>query len=427
MKVLLEKLMSYFKIRYAILLIPVCGFAIYDSVFQSFSSILGVLKDNYPDIPITVIQMIIALPPMISIPGTLLTGFLAAYITKKRLAEFAMLVIFIGGMIPVVFPDPTIEMMFACSGLIGLGQGLLHPLANSIICARWTDDVERSKVLGFKQCFNYIGEIAVTMCIGFLALFRWGNAFLVYLGVIPIFILTMIYLPKGEPEKKIIDKEHKAQGLKEFLRPRVIYLFAIFCIAMMCLYGYYTNIAMLVQERGFGNTADIAVIQSVISGASLVIGVLYGVITKKLGRFTLATGYAILAVGMFVVAFSVNLPMIFVGAIIIGFGVGVQQISTIYYISMTVSSRFVTLAVSIALCCVSLGASLAPIVINAISSVTVGSYTPMSGLVISGIGYCCLMATEFFVSIFRKHTNDDHGSGMDDPEVQKALDMSPEI
>ena len=49
---LLGRLASYFKIRYAIMLIPVCGFAVYDSVFQSFSSILGVLRDAYPDVPV---------------------------------------------------------------------------------------------------------------------------------------------------------------------------------------------------------------------------------------------------------------------------------------------------------------------------------------------------------------------------------------
>ena len=78
MKGLVERVKDYFRLENALFLIPICGFALYDSVFQAFSSILGALTDAYPDVPVTVIQLIISIPPMASIPGTLLAGFLAA-------------------------------------------------------------------------------------------------------------------------------------------------------------------------------------------------------------------------------------------------------------------------------------------------------------------------------------------------------------
>lgn len=421
----LGKLASYFKIRYAIMLIPVCGFAIYDSVFQSFSSILGVLRDAYPDVPVTVIQMILALPPMVSIPGTLLAGFLASYIHKKRLAEFALAIIFVGGMIPVVFPEPTIYAMFACSACIGVGQGFLHPLANAIICQRWEDDSERSRVLGFKQCFNYLGEVLVTLCVGFLALAHWGNAFLVYLGVIPVFLVTHFCLPKGELDKRLVDREHRAEGLRELLRPRVVYLFVLFFFAMMCLYGYYTNIALLVQERQLGTTADIAGISSVISLSSLVLGALYGLVSKRLGRFTLTVGFALLACGMFVVSLGVSLPMIVGGGVLIGLGVGIQQISTIYYLSKAVHPRLVTLAVSVALSCISLGASLAPLVIGFVNVVVMGGQTAAGGLAVSGAGYLLLTVVEGLQARRRAHRADD-AAGEEGLTPEEAALRAPE-
>ncbi len=424
MGVLLERVASYFKVRYAILLIPICGFAIYDSVFQSFSSLLGVLKDTYPDVPITVIQMIIAIPPMMSIPGTLLSGFLAAYIHKKRIAEFALIVIFIGGMIPVVFPTPTIYAMFLCSGLIGVGQGLLHPMANAVICQRWADnDEERSRVLGFKQSFNYIGEVLVTMAIGILALAHWGNAFLVYLGVIPVFILTVIYQPKGTLDKKLIDRSHRAEGLKELFAPKTVYLFILFFFAMMFMYGYYTNIALLVQDRQLGNTADIAAISSTISVVSLVLGMGYGAVSKLLGRYTLMTGFGLLSCGMFIVAASVNLPMIFIGAVFLGFGIGIQQISTIYYISKAVSARLVTLAISLVLCFIAAGASLAPVVITGLEYLLFGGQSAVSGLVIAGCGYTGLMLIEGLQAKYAKRSyGNDHADHKELEEDLKALD-----
>ena len=132
-KEMLGRFVAYFKIEHALFLVPIFGFAIYDSVFSAFSSILAVLGDAYPDVPRTTIQMILSVPPMVSIPGTLLSGFLSSYVRKKLIAEFALAVIFVGGMIPVVFQTPSIEAMFACSACVGLGQGLLHPMANAFI------------------------------------------------------------------------------------------------------------------------------------------------------------------------------------------------------------------------------------------------------------------------------------------------------
>ena len=113
--------------------------------------------------------------------------------------------------------------MFACSACVGLGQGLLHPMANAFICQGWEDDAERSRALGFKQAFNFIGEALVALCVGFLALSHWGNAFLVYLGVVPVFLFAHCVLPKGELDKRLVDREHRAAGLKELFRPKTVY------------------------------------------------------------------------------------------------------------------------------------------------------------------------------------------------------------
>lgn len=398
----LGRLRAYFSIRYAILLVPICGFAIYDSVFQAFSSILAVLSETYPDAPVTVIQMIVALPPMVSVPGTLLSGVLAAYIHKKHLAEFALAIIFIGGMIPVVFPQPPLAAMFLCSALVGLGQGLLHPLANAIICQRWKNDGERSRVLGFKQAFNYVGEVVVILVIGCLALTRWNNAFLVYLGVIPILVMTHKYLPKGPLDKKLIDPGSRAQGVRDLIQPKAMYLFALFFFASLFLYGYYTNIALLVQGASLGGTAEVSGITSIISACSLVVGVSYGLLSKLLGRYTLTSGFALLALGMVIASGGQSLPLIATGGLFIGVGVGVQQISTIYYISRTVNSRSATLALSVVLAMVALGASLSPLVLNGLEVALLGSTSPAAGLFIGGLGYAVLTLVEGAQSFFTR-------------------------
>ena len=391
----LRRLVGYFRIEHALFLVPIFGFAIYDSVFSAFSSILAVLGEAYPDVPRTTIQMILSVPPMVSIPGTLLSGFLASYVHKKRIAEFALAVIFVGGMIPVVFQTPSIAAMFACSACVGLGQGLLHPMANAFICQGWEDDGERSRALGFKQAFNFIGEALVALCVGFLALSHWGNAFLVYLGVVPVFLFAHFVLPKGELDKRLVDREHRAAGLKELFRPKTVYLFALFFFAMLFLYGFHTNIAMLMQERHLGTTADVSVVTSSISVVSFLVGIAYGKASQKLGRNTLVVGFACLACGMLAVSlFGHSFTMVLLGGVLFGVGSGIQQISTIYYISKTVDKKVVTMAISVCVSFISLGATLSPLVINGLQMALFGTETAATSLLVAGCGFACLALVE---------------------------------
>lgn len=415
---------GYFKIEHAIFLIPICGFALYDSVFQAFSSLLGILREAYPDVSVTTIQMIVAIPPMASIPGTLLSGVLSSYLRKKRIVEFALAVIFVGGMIPVVFRNPTLGAMFACSACVGIGQGLLHPMANAFICQTWSDG-QRSRALGFKQSFNFVGDALVALCVGYLALSHWSNAFLIYLGVIPIFVLAHVLFPDGKLEQKLVSvrpraKKHalvRMDGFKELFRPRMIYLFVLFAFAMMFLYGFNTNIAMLVQERGLGNVADVSKVASLISITSFLLGIAYGKVSKVCGRYTLALGYVLLACGMFVSSFGASLLAIAFGGILFGLGSGIQQISTIYYVSKTVSEKVMTMAISVAVSFVSLGATLSPVVINSLQGLLFGSTSPSQALLLAGIGYTLLALVEGVASRSRCDWGNDACLGSDDWEI----------
>ena len=397
----LFRIVGYFKIKHAVALIPICGFALYDNAFDSFSSILAVLRDTYPDVSVTTIQMIIAIPPMASIPGTLLSGFLAGYIHKKNIALFSLTVIFLGGMIPAVFTDPNIIAMFACSACIGIGQGLLHPLANAVACQTWQDDEDRSKALGFKQSFNYIGAAIISFVIGTLALSHWGNAFYVYLGIIPVIILTIVSLPRGELDRRLVSKSDRMTGLRELIRPRVIYLFALFFCAMMFMYGFHANSAMLIADNGLGTTQNAAAITSTVSVCSFVIALSYGNVVKALGRYTLVVGFALLGTGLLIASTGISFLAVVIGAVLFGLGTGIQQISTIYYISMTVDKRSVTMAVSIAISCISLGASVSPLVIKGIESAVFGTTSASVALALAGCGYFLLVTVEGIASTVR--------------------------
>lgn len=396
MKELLRSIAGYFKVQHLLFLVPIGAFAIYDSVFSAFSSVLAVLWEMYPDVSRAGIQMILAVPSLASIPTTLLTGFLTSYVHKKTIAEVALVFLLVGGLVPVAIEEPHIALLFASSALIGVGQGLLHPLASMLVCQYWESKSERSRVLGFKQAFNYLGAAVVSLLVGLLALLQWNFAYLIYLGVIPVLIITVTQLPKGQLEDRLVDRKHRSFGVKKLLTPALAYACFIFCTVSLFNFAFQSNIAMLINEKGFGDVVDTAVITAILQIASFAIGVFYGQITRLFRKYVLVPGLALLTVGFLLVAFAPSMVGVLVGGTIFGIGAGIQYVTTLYNTSKSVDQSVVSMALSLVLSLTSVGFSLSPIVIESIKDVVFG---PGAGadmsMVVAGVGCGVLLVIEF--------------------------------
>ena len=88
MKGFFSSIAGYFRVQHLLLLVPIGAFAIYDSVFSAFSSVLAVLWEMYPDVSRAGIQMVLALPSLTSVPTTLLTGFWPLTCTRRPLPRW---------------------------------------------------------------------------------------------------------------------------------------------------------------------------------------------------------------------------------------------------------------------------------------------------------------------------------------------------
>lgn len=395
MKELLRSIAGYFRVQHALFLVPIGAFAIYDSVFSAFSSVLAVLWEMYPDVPRAGIQMILAVPSLASIPTTLLAGVMTSYVHKKTIAEIALAFLLVGGLAPVAIAEPHIGLLFASSALIGVGQGLLHPLASMLVCQYWESKSERSRVLGFKQALNYLGAAVVSLLVGLLALMQWNFAYLIYVGVIPVLIITATQLPKGQLEDRLIDHRHLSSGVKKLLTPALVYACFIFCAVSLFNFAFQSNIAMLINEKGFGDVVDTAVITAILQIASFAVGVFYGQIVKLFRRYVLLPGLALLATGFLMVAFAPSMAVVLVGGTVFGVGAGIQYVTTLYSTSKSVDQHVVSMALSLVLALTSLGFSVSPIVIEGVKDLLFGPGVGADmSLAIAGVGCAALFVVE---------------------------------
>lgn len=396
MKGFFSSIAGYFRVQHLLLLVPIGAFAIYDSVFSAFSSVLAVLWEMYPDVSRAGIQMVLALPSLTSVPTTLLTGFLASYAHKKTIAEVALVFLLIGGLVPVAVAEPHIGLLFASSALIGVGQGLLHPLASMLVCQYWDDKSERSRVLGFKQALNYLGAAVVSLLVGFLALAQWNFAYLIYVGVVPVLVISATKLPKGTLEDRLVGRKHRAEGLRKLFTPALVYACFIFFAVSLFNFAFQSNIAMLINEKGFGEVVDAAAITAMLQIASFVVGVFYGTIAKTFRRYVLLPGLALLAAGFLVTALAPVMPLVFVGSALFGVGAGIQYVTTLYNTSKAVEQSVVSMALSLVLAVTSLGFSVSPLVIEGVKELLFG---PGAGgdlsMVVAGAGCAVLFVVDF--------------------------------
>jgi MFS family permease len=370
------------------IMIPVMLFAIFQSAFMAFSSVLADIVKVFPDASPTLVQMILTVPSLMTIPVSILVGLLASYITKKNLVLFSLACELIGGMLPLV-AHKSVGALIASSAFIGIGQGFLISIPTAILAEHF-DGNTRGWSMGIKQAASSVGIAGLTVLTGFLAASVWYNAYFVYLIVFPIILLVIFLLPKGHKDVKLVGKGVGLQGIKRVFTPSMIYTNILLFFLGTFNFAFYTNIGMSITSKGLGDASAIGLATAWNSILTIVIGLGFGLILRLFKKFTLAACMAITAIAYFVLGGASSLSVIVIGGILYGVGAGIQMPGSVYYITESVDSEASTLAIGISMVMVSLGITLSPVIVNAFASKIDGT----SGLLVAAIAYIVLFVIE---------------------------------
>jgi len=382
-------------------MIPVMLFVVFQSAFNSFSSVLADIAEYFPNISTTSIQMILTIPSLVTIPISLCAGVLAAYFYKKDLVLFALGCQLLGGILPLLLHDNFYSIL-ASSALIGVGQGFMISIASAVVGENFTG-VTSGTAMGLKQAASSVGIAVLTVATGFLTRSAWYKAYYIYFLIIPVFILTALLLPRGKKDVKIVG--NGTEGLKKVFTRGCIYYSILSFFITVCNFAFYTNIGMSIMSKGFGDASDIGVATSWNSLITVVIGLLFGYVCKAFKRFTLASSLIIQSIAFFVLVMAQSLTVIAIGGMIYGLGAGIQMISACYYILESVDQDASSLAIAVAMTLTSLGVTFSPVVINQIAGIF-GELDGTSGLLVAAVGFLFFFIIEMIYSlVFNKNSN----------------------
>lgn len=308
------------KMHPLLLAIPVLIIGLQDSAAACISAAIASICAAYPEVPIEQVQLLVTLPSVAVCIVSLFYGWLSVRINPRTLVIVGLCLFCIGGISPA-FID-SFQAIFACRIILGIGAGLTLPAGNTII-PRLYDGQMRANMIGWNMAVGSIGCTVMVFIGGLFAETNWHYSFLGYCVGLVSLVIVVALLPKIPmvKEEKTSDKPSVAHMLKG-ISPRVWGIIAVYFIGNMFATMVTSNLSLFIEGAGIGTPAITGTALSVqMIGAAIGAGV-FGLVRKKAGWFVIPIAWLILGLGYLVVVESFNVPMICLGMMIAGAGVG---------------------------------------------------------------------------------------------------------
>lgn len=99
---------------------------------NAVSSILANIATEFPDASVTTIQYLMTFPNLMIVAVSVIAAGLAERISKRTLAATGLLLAAVSGILSFAVHG-SILILYVWAGMLGLGVGLVVPMANSLI------------------------------------------------------------------------------------------------------------------------------------------------------------------------------------------------------------------------------------------------------------------------------------------------------
>lgn len=343
----------------------------------SVSPVLGQIADHYQGVDVSLVQMLITAPSIVSIVVAVISGWLVVKISKKKLLVFGSLIAGIAGFVPLL--SDSFLLLFTSRTVYGISLGLATTL-NTAVVAEFFEGRERVTVMGIQAASIGAGMVVVTTAGGWLGAGDFRNSYLINVIGFIACILIAVCLPETgtakvtKTEKIRLNKEVALTSVFGFLE----YLFLI---------TFTTNIAMHLAGPLTGDTAVSGNLTGVFSAIQIIAGFILGAVTKITGKYTLPAAMFSFSIGaVFLVLFPSDAAMLTVGAIFCGFSQGVFIPTAMVTVSNAVAPVATAMASACFTCGMCLGQFVSPTVLNTVSKVVLGEVTTGNVYLIAAVG-----------------------------------------
>lgn len=343
----------------------------------SVSPILGQISGHFPDISVSLVQMLITAPALLSIIVSVTSGFLVVKISKKRLLLFGSLIAGIMGFLPLLADN--FWLLFVARTIYGVGLGIATTM-NVAVVAEFFEGDERVQVMGIQAASVGAGMVVVTMLGGLLGKTNFTNSYFINIIGFIAFVLIAVCLPETGTAK-----ETESEKIRLNRKVLTIDLFGV--LEFLFLITFTTNIAMHLGGALAGDSAASGTLTGIFSGTQIAVGLVLGVIAKRTGRLTIPIAMFSFVIGaVLLIAFPANFPALAAGSVFCGISQGIFVPTAVVDVANAVPAVATAMASASFTCAMNLGQLVSPYVLNTMSDVLFGKTTTTNVYIIAAVG-----------------------------------------
>lgn len=345
---------------------------------NAVASILANIATEFPDASVTTVQYLMTFPNLMIVAVSVIAAGLAEHISKRTLAALGLFLAAVSGILSFAVHS-SIVVLYVWAGMLGIGVGLVVPMANSLISDYFQGN-ERDAMLGYQTGAANAGSMIMTYVGGILATIAWQFDYLVYLLAIPGMILTLLFVPKQNITVQ-------GKNVKEKKRFKMEAHEVLFCVVaavyMLMFYLGPTNIALYFSEKQIGNTMTAGTASSLLLLGGVVMGFFFGKLAEKIGKHTITLGFMALFIGYILIYIKGQLIPAYIGCVFVGMSnplVMPQCMGSV----VSEDKQRTTVMMSVVFAIANLGTFLAP-AITTVSRIVMHAETAASRFAFAGI------------------------------------------
>ena len=363
---------------------------------NAVSSILANIATEFPDASVTTIQYLMTFPNLMIVAVSVIAAGLAERISKRTRAATGLLMAAVSGILSFAVHG-SILILYVWAGMLGIGVGLVVPMANSLISDYFQEN-ERDTMLGYQTGAANAGSMIMTYVGGVLATIAWQFDYLVYLLAIPGLILTLLFVPK----QNVVTQNQVVTEKKKFkIEAHEVLFCVVAAVYMLMFYLGPTNIALYFSEKQIGNTMTAGTASSLLLLGGVVMGFFFGKLAEKIGKHTITLGFMALFIGYTLIYIKGQLIPTYIGCILVGMSnplVLPQCMGSV----VSEDKQRTTVMMSVVFAIANLGTFLAP-AITTISRIVMHAETAASRFAFAGMVTGILMCVSFiWIQVSRK-------------------------
>ena len=302
---------------------------------SAVSPALANIGNAFPDIPHVFLSMLLTIPPLVSMPFTILSNRLVRQSVPFRMAACIGFLFLLSGGIGPYFSN-NFYVILMCRILFGVGMGFILPMGTTIVYTYFNK--EEAEI----QCSNDIisnnlGAILFQLLGGILcSSFGWHATFLVYIMLLPSFMIVLFLMPEPgkifarEAEEKVSKtKAHYGWNLWKWC-----FLYFLFCVLF---YPLITDSPEIIERNGYGTAAGTAVMLVLFTVGGMLGGFAFRLKPlQKMKQRIFSFIFVICALGFAIIMLSDRLAMMIVGAGVFGIGYGIFMAAVIVFAGYSV-------------------------------------------------------------------------------------------